>query len=125
MTAYAPDDLAEGWEFKILRSSTGAFKHPHVLQQAIQEEGRAGWVLVEKFDNQRLRFKRPASARAGDATLRESGGGGRGGGGGDFDAYRTTFGISEGRLALTIVATIIGVIAAIMGLIFFLVNRLA
>lgn len=120
MTHYAPDDLAQGWEFKILRSTTGAFKHPHVLQQAIAEEGRAGWVLVEKFDNQRLRFKRPASARAGDATLRDSG---DSGGGGDFDAYRTTFGISEGRLAFTIVATIIGVIAMIMGLIFFVVKQ--
>lgn len=117
MTAYAPDDLAQGWEFKILRSATGAFKHPHVLQQATQEEGRAGWVLVEKFDNQRLRFKRPTSARAGDATLRDSGGGG------DFDAYRTTFGISDGRLALTIIATVICVIAVILGSVFFLVNR--
>jgi len=109
MTTYTPSDLADGWEFKILRSATGAFKHPSILQQVIQEEGQAGWVLVEKFDNQRLRFKRPASARAGDATR-------------DFDAYRTTFGISEARLAGTIVASIISVLAVIF-LIVFLATR--
>jgi hypothetical protein len=76
MTPYTPNDLAEGWEFKILRSTSGGFGNPDRLRAVLAEEGRAGWTLVEKFDNARVRLKRPASARAGDAAL-------------DFDARRT------------------------------------
>ena len=93
MTSYRPQDLAENWEFKILRSATGAFKHPDRFREAVEQEARAGWVLIEKFDNQRMRFKRPASARAGDAMLASGGG---------VDPYRTTYGISDTRLGLTI-----------------------
>ena len=100
MTGYSHADLAGDWEFKILRSSTGAFRHPERFREAVEQEASAGWVLIEKFDNQRLRFKRPVSARSGDATLADSGGGG-------LDPYRTTYGMSETRLALTIMISII------------------
>ena len=76
MTPYTPKDLAEGWEFKILRSTTGEFRNPDALRLVLEQEGRVGWTLVEKFDSARVRLKRPASARAGDAAL-------------DFDARRT------------------------------------
>ena len=109
MTGYSHDDLTEGWEFKILRSATNAFRDPDRLRQAVEAEARAGWVLVEKFDNQRLRLKRSASARAGDAAL-------------GFDPYRTTYGISEGRLALTIVGIILGSLG-VLGLIIFLATH--
>ena len=69
MTPYTPSDLAEGWEFKILRSATGGFGNPARLQSVLDEEQRAGWTLVEKFDNGRIRLKRPARARTGDAAL--------------------------------------------------------
>jgi hypothetical protein len=72
-------------------------------------------VLVEKFDDKRLRLKRPASARAGDAAL------GAGGGGG-VDPYRTTIGMSENRLGLTIVCIMIGTMA-LAGLIAFIATR--
>lgn len=91
MTPYTPSDLAEGWEFKILRSSTGRFRDPAWLQSVLQEEQRAGWTLVEKFDNGRIRLKRPAKARAGDAAL-------------DFDPMRTWVGMTPGILAVLIVA---------------------
>src|SRR5438105_15873179 len=84
-TGYTHADLAEGWEFKFLRSATGAFRTPEGLRKAVEEEARAGWVLLEKFDNRRLRFKRPLSARSGDAAL-------------SIDAYRTSYGLSEGKL---------------------------
>src|SRR5262245_35645114 len=87
MTVYSPADLTEGWEFKILRSATNAFRDPVRLRQALEEEGRAGWVMIEKFDNQRLRLKRPASSRAGDAAL-------------GFDPYRTAYGMSDVKLML-------------------------
>ena len=98
MTGYSHADLADGWEFKILRSATGAFRNPERMRQAIDEESRNGWVFLEKFDNQRLRFKRPTSARAGDAS--------HGG-----DPYRTNFGISDVQMAMTIVGTIFAVMA--------------
>lgn len=90
MTPYTPSDLAEGWEFKILRSATGGFGNPAKLQSVLDEEQRAGWTLLEKFDNGRIRLKRPAKARAGDTTL-------------DFDPMRTWIGMKPGTLALLIV----------------------
>ncbi len=98
MTGYTPQDLAEGWEFKIVRSSTGAFKKPEFLRQVLAEEGRAGWTLVEKFDGGRIRLKRPASARAGDAALGQ-------------DPYRTHVGISDVALVLIIIGSIVGAMA--------------
>jgi hypothetical protein len=96
MTEYSERDLREGWEFKILRANTAAFKNPQVLKQACEEEAQAGWILFEKFDDQRLRFKRPASAKDKDSYL-------------PFDAYRTQFGMSKGAFTGIIVAVTVGV----------------
>lgn len=107
MTGYAATDLAEGWEFKILRSATGAFKNPEVLRRILEEEGRAGWVMIEKFDSKRVRLKRPASpaaSKSGDPAL-------------GFDPYRTTVGISEGRLTLIIVGCVLGAVAIMFAII--------
>lgn len=90
MTSYDARELAEDWEFKILRSTTGIFGKPERLREVLEEEGRAGWVLVEKFDNQRIRLKRPVTARANDELL-------------DFDPYRTNTGITDAKLAVIIV----------------------
>jgi hypothetical protein len=93
MTNYSDADLQGGWEFKIVRSNTAAFRNPETLRQVCSEEAAAGWSLVEKFDNQRLRFKRPVSARDGDAGL-------------TFDPYRTQYGMSQGALAGVILACV-------------------
>jgi hypothetical protein len=87
LTPYSPTDLAQDWEFKIVRSCTGGFKKPAFLQQVLDEEARAGWVLVEKFDNSRIRLKRTAQARERDGKL-------------DFDPYRTDAGPSQVTIAL-------------------------
>ena len=108
MTGYTPDDLAEGWEFKIVRSATGAFRKPECLRQVIEEEGRAGWVLLEKFDNQRVRFKRPASAKSGDSALAPAPG---------YDPYRTSYGMSDGKLVALILSIVFGTIALAMTII--------
>ena len=50
LTAYSPDDLVKGWEFKIVRANTAAFRKSEVMQQVCAEEARSGWELVEKFD---------------------------------------------------------------------------
>lgn len=104
MTGYTATDLADGWEFKILRSATGAFKKSDVLRRVLEEEGRAGWVMVEKFDSQRVRLKRAAAAKSGDSAL-------------GFDPYRTAVGISEGQLALIIIGCVLGAIAIVLAII--------
>jgi hypothetical protein len=68
-------------------------------------------VLVEKFDNTRVRLKRPQSAAQFDGKL-------------DFDAYRTSVGISETKLALSILGVVFGCVALFILLIgLILANR--
>ena len=69
MAQKSMENPADDWEFKMLRSATAKFRDPAWLRTILEEEARAGWTLVEKFDDARLRLKRPASARAGDAAL--------------------------------------------------------
>ena len=100
MTPYSPKDLAEDWEFKILRSVTNKFRDPVSLHSALQEEARAGWILVEKFDDTRVRLKRPASARAKDASV-------------SFDPYRTWVGMSQTRYAVIVLVVVFGSLAVV------------
>jgi len=97
MTAYTNEDLVQGFEFKILRANTNAFRKPEVLRRVLEEEARAGWTLVEKFDDARLRLKRSASTKQNDSNL-------------PFDPYRSVYGIGQGAL----VALILGSIAAVV-----------
>jgi hypothetical protein len=90
---YTQDDLDNGWEFKIVRSESGAFRKMGILQKLIEEEARAGWVMLEKLDDGRVRFKRPRRVRARDALLPP-----------DVDPYRTQYGISSTRIGLFAVA---------------------
>jgi hypothetical protein len=101
MTVYTPQELAEGWEFKIVRSATGAFKRSAFLRAVLDEEQRAGWTFVEKFDNGRIRLKRPASARANDSAL-------------GSDAYRSHVGMSELKFTLCLIAAIVGGLAVVL-----------
>ena len=91
MTKYTPEELEKDWEFKIVRSETGAFRRPEVFQALLQEESIAGWELVEKLDNRRVRFKRRRDARRRDATLPPG-----------LDPYRTYYGRSTARPVLII-----------------------
>jgi hypothetical protein len=104
MTLYTRDDLAEDWEFKILRSMSGAFKNPETLKRVLDEESRAGWLLVEKFDNQRIRLKRPANAKKVAPDV-------------GFDPYRTYYGVSEGQFALIVAACTVGTMIAVAALV--------
>lgn len=102
LVTYTVEELREEWEFKIVRSTFEAFRKPEKLQQVIAEEARAGWTLLEKFDNGRLRFKRPASARANDHTLPPG-----------VDPYRTTFGMGSGA-AVTVILNLTMVILGVV-----------
>jgi hypothetical protein len=109
MTPYSPRDLTENWEFKILRSASGAFKNPETRQRYLAEEAQAGWVFVEKFDDTRIRLKRPAAASKNDDGLA-------------FDPYRTTVGLTETKLVLLSVGGVLAGMAAILAIILFFVK---
>jgi hypothetical protein len=110
MTKYTQEDLKNDWEFKIVRSDAGAFRKPEVLKELIDEEARAGWTMVEKFDDHRIRFKRPSKARARDNLLPK-----------DIDPYRTQYGAPSARYA-RLVSVLLGLLALGGGLAFFLMT---
>ncbi len=93
MTPYSAKDLDEGWEFKILRSTYAAFRNPEKLRTVLEEEKRGGWTLVEKFDDQRIRLKRPAGAKLAQAEFADG-----------YDPYRTTVGSSHGVIIAAILS---------------------
>lgn len=84
-------------EYKILHAQTPLFADTGKMQSILAEEARAGWRLLEKKDNHRLRLQREISHRDNDANL-------------DFDPYRSTVGISAavtyGVTALVTVAIV-------------------
>lgn len=104
LTKYSDAELQGEWEFKIVRSNLASFKKPEVLQQVCDEEAQAGWVLLEKFDDRRLRFKRPISARARDAQL-------------GFDPYRTQYGTSSSAIAMIAIAIVLAISGGILALV--------
>ena len=107
MARYTQDDLNNDWEFKIVRSESGAFRKSEVLKKLIEEEARAGWVMLEKFDDRRIRFKRSRRARTRDALLPPG-----------VDAYRTRYGSPTAQYAVLatmgLVALGVGVVAFLM-----------
>jgi hypothetical protein len=109
LAVYSPEELAQGWEFKIVRANTAAFRDSGVLQQVCAEEARSGWELVEKFDDSRIRFKRPAVAR----NIPSPAG---------IDPYRTTYGISQGAQVAIILLCVFGAIGVFLAVIFALVG---
>lgn len=108
LTSYSPRDLAEDWEFKILRSNFSAFRNAETLRAILDQEKRGGWVLVEKFDNHRIRLKRPSGTKVVEEDLAHP-----------YDPYRTEVGTSSGA----IIALICGVFLTFAGLLWLLSHR--
>lgn len=52
-----------------MRSGSPIFRKSEILLQIREEEALAGWSLLEKLDDYRVRFKRPASAAKRDDRL--------------------------------------------------------
>ncbi len=99
MTGYSKDDL-DGWEFKIVRANTRKFRDYKAVQQICDEEAKAGWEMVEKFDDARIRFKRNVEKRSGDRHL-------------EVDPYRTRVGMTEVAIGLIVglsVALTLGIV---------------
>ncbi len=99
MTGYRPEDL-EGWEFKIIRSATRVFADRTKMQAILDEESQAGWEMVEKFDDQRIRLKRSADRRSMDGQS-------------EIDPYRTNVGTSQALIVVLILVGLVGVLGAI------------
>jgi hypothetical protein len=57
------DPQLVGWEFKIVRARHKLFRNPAVFQKLCNEEALSGWMLLEKLDDRRVRFKRPIALR--------------------------------------------------------------
>jgi hypothetical protein len=71
------------------------------MQAVLAEEAKAGWRLLEKEDNFRIKLQRDISHRENDKNL-------------DFDAYRSTVGVPaimtyalSAAITIAIVSTII------------------
>ncbi|MBT3249212.1 MAG: hypothetical protein HOA24_00695 [Candidatus Pacebacteria bacterium] len=96
MTSYSANDL-EGWEFKIVRTGMKSFKDLHRLNSFLEEESKAGWELVEKFDNHRIRLKRKVTAKRNDRNL-------------TIDPYRVTMGDSESVIVVIFLVAMFSII---------------
>jgi hypothetical protein len=67
-------------EFKVLHSTTPMFANAKKIEEVMAEEAKAGWQLLEKLDNYKLRLQRDISHRSQDKDL-------------GFDAYRSQVGV--------------------------------
>jgi hypothetical protein len=93
LTPYNSNDL-DVWEFKIVRANSRKFKSAESVRRLCEEESHAGWDMVEKFDDCRIRFKRRLELRSQDQHM----------GPGAVDPYRTQIGPSETHIVLLILA---------------------
>jgi hypothetical protein len=75
------DPRMVGWEFKIVRANRDLFRDPAMMKKLCDEEAIAGWILLEKLDDHRIRFKRPIAMREVIKAEMLS-----------FDPYRTHYG---------------------------------
>jgi len=69
-------------EYKVIQAQTPLFADSKKMHEILEEEAKAGWRLLEKEDNYKIRLQRDISSRANDQSL-------------DFDAYRSTVGVSS------------------------------
>ncbi|MCI0520616.1 MAG: hypothetical protein L0Z70_10240 [Chloroflexi bacterium] len=102
MTPYSREDLEGDWEFKIVRSEYGNFRKPEALEEMLQTEALGGWQLVEKFDNQRVRLKRPGTVRGKDHLLPEG-----------YDPYGTHYGRGMPRAVFKFSAVLIALLPGV------------
>lgn len=95
------DPRLVGWEFKIVRAKGNLFRDPEEFQALCVEEAEAGWILLEKLDDRRVRFKRPIALREIIKPEFLS-----------FDPYRSSYGSSG--LSITTAISAIAVAIAIV-----------
>lgn len=69
-------------EYKVVQSTTPYFAKSQNISAVMAEEEKAGWRLLEKCDNYKLRLQRDISHRANDKDL-------------SIDAYRSQVGVNN------------------------------
>ena len=69
-------------EYKVIQAQTPLFASTPKMHEILEEEAQAGWRLLEKEDNYRLKLLRETSHRENDKNL-------------GIDPYRTTVGVSS------------------------------
>jgi hypothetical protein len=67
------------------------------LDKLVKEEASAGWILLEKFDNSRIRFRRLISTRRNDRNLPQG-----------ADPYRSHDGMNPAAFAALLMLGIVG-----------------
>lgn len=90
-------------EYKIMQAQTPLFADTAKMLELLDQEARAGWQLLEKEDNYRIKLQRNISHRENDKNL-------------DFDAYRSTVGVSS---MVTYGATAVVTIAIVSVILYF------
>jgi len=91
-------------EFKVLHSTTPLFTSSKKIDEIMAEESKAGWQLLEKLDNYKLRLQRNISHRSKDQDL-------------GFDAYRSQVGVNNMIVYSITAAVTLGVVYAIFVLV--------
>ena len=82
-------------EYKTLQAQTPLFADTKKMQEILAEEAKAGWDLLEKEDNYRIKLQRSIDSRSNDGNL-------------SIDAYRSTVGVSSVlTYGMTALATIL------------------
>jgi len=84
----------KGWEFKILRTNNNGFSQRKRLKLVCAEEFESGWILLEKLDDNRLRFRRLVQFREKDHLAKQ-------------DPYRTYYGVSDKATRFVSIAIIL------------------
>ena len=82
-------------EYKTIKAQTPLFADGKKMQEVLAVEAKAGWDLLEKEDNYRIKLHRDISHRSNDANL-------------DIDPYKTSVGVSSAlTYSLTALFTIV------------------
>ncbi len=94
------------WEYKIVRASSDLFGNPAIFHKLCREEAEVGWILLEKLDDRRVRFKRPIELRDAPRPNLPT-----------FDPYRTHYGPMSNAMtwAVAIVFLSAIVLPAVLG----------
>lgn len=101
--------LSGDWEFKIVRASMGKFRKREEFENLLTEEAEFGWVLLEKLDDSRVRFKRHIKERSRDRMA-----------GSERDPYRSIYGWAAYRRGVRILlgVTILLILLMVIGFYF-------
>ncbi len=90
-------------EYKTLHAQTPLFADSNKMHEVLEQEAKAGWQLLSKDDNYKIKLQRDISNRDNDKNL-------------GFDAYRSSVGVSS---VVTYVGTALFTIAIVSVILYF------